>query len=187
MWVASHSITMPPHTILMLSGWAGSGKDAAATLLCEEFGFQRTAFADALKEDVAAATGIPVALFHDAAAKDYPLEGATPRSLLIQHALAARATDPDIYSRRVAELLVGSQDQKTVISDWRYPREYEYLQRALPDAKILRVRIVRPTVTQRNTDSEMALDGEPMDFVIHNDAGVAALRDSLKGLTSTLC
>lgn len=171
----------------MLSGWAGSGKDAAATLLCEEFGFHRTAFADALKEDVAIATGLPVALFHDTATKDYPLEGATPRSLLIQHALMARAADPDIYSRRVAELLIASHDQKTVISDWRYPREYEYLRIALPDAKILRVRIVRPTVTQRNTDSEMALEGDAMDFVIRNDAGVAGLRESLKTFAATLC
>jgi hypothetical protein len=170
----------------MLSGWAGSGKDAAATLLCEEFGFQRVAFADALKEDVAAATGIPVALFHDTATKDYPLEGVAPRSLLIQHALAARATDPDIYSRRVAELLSVSQEQKTVISDWRYPREYEYLRRTIPDAKILRVRIVRPTVTQRNTASEKALDGEQMDVVIRNDAGIAGLRDALKGVVSSL-
>lgn len=167
----------------MLSGWAGSGKDAAATLLCEEFGFQRVAFADALKEDVAAATGIPIALFHDTATKDYPLEGATPRSLLIQHALNVRAADPDIYSRRIAELLCcAAGAQRTVISDWRYPREYEYLRATMPDAKILRVRIVRPTVPQRNTASEMALDGEPMDFVIHNDAGVAGLRDSLKGI-----
>jgi hypothetical protein len=166
----------------MLSGWAGSGKDAAATLLCEEFGFQRAAFADALKEDVAAATGIPVALFHDTAAKDYPLEGVEPRSLLIQHALVARATDPDIYSRRVAELLSTTGAQRTVISDWRYPREYEYLRRTIPDAKFIRVRIVRPTVTQRNTDSEKALDGEPMDIVIHNYAGIAGLRDALKEL-----
>jgi hypothetical protein len=31
--------------ILMLSGWAGSGKDAAAALLLEEMGFIRFAFA----------------------------------------------------------------------------------------------------------------------------------------------
>lgn len=170
----------------MLSGWAGSGKDAAATLLSEEFGFHRVAFADALKEDVAAATGLPVALFHDTATKDYPLEGATPRSLLIQHALTVRAADPDIYSRRVAELLSASDAQRTVISDWRYPREYEYIRRALPDAKILRVRIVRPTVTQRNTVSEMALEGDVMNFVIRNDAGIAGLRDSLKSIVISL-
>ena len=37
--------------IIMLSGWAGSGKDAAASLLLEEMDCVRFAFADSLKLD----------------------------------------------------------------------------------------------------------------------------------------
>ena len=35
--------------IIMVSGWAGSGKDAAASILMDELGFQRLAFADISK------------------------------------------------------------------------------------------------------------------------------------------
>ena len=62
----------PRTMIILLSGWAGSGKDAAALLL-EEMNFVRLAFADAIKIEVAAATGIPLDTFHDHRLKDIPI------------------------------------------------------------------------------------------------------------------
>ena len=60
----SHRISCTMKQILLLSGYARSGKDSAANLLEEEHGYRRFAFADALKEMVSTLTGIPVALFH---------------------------------------------------------------------------------------------------------------------------
>ena len=51
-------------TILLLSGWSTSGKDMVASLLKEQYGFQRYAFADILKEIVAGEYLFPVEWAH---------------------------------------------------------------------------------------------------------------------------
>jgi hypothetical protein len=48
---------------------------------------------------------------------------------LLQHALAARAKNPDIYATQVAEKIIDEGLSRVVISDWRYKREYDYLAR----------------------------------------------------------
>jgi hypothetical protein len=171
------------NTVLLLSGWAGSGKDAAAALLVEEMNFTRVAFADGLKEDVSKETGIPIAFFHDKYHKDTPVEGVTPRDHLLRHALAVRKSDPDAYSRRVAETIHTYDDQRFVVSDWRYKREYEHLRTILnPNITVLRGRIQRPGITPSNDPSEHDLDEESFDFTIQNDGCISDLRDSLKAL-----
>lgn len=178
---------MTTQIVLLLSGWAGSGKDAAAALLVEEMGFERLAFADGLKEDVSRLHGIPLHVFHDRVSKDQPIEGSnkTPRDLLLEHALTIRATDPDAYSRRVATHILNepSQGNRYVISDWRYKREYEHLHTILGSAvRLLRARIQRVGITPTGDPSEHDLEGESFDFVVHNDGCISDLRDSLKAI-----
>lgn len=173
--------------LVMLSGWARVGKDAAASLMTDEMGFRRLAFADALKEDVAAATYLPVETFH-LAKKDASLEHScsayptakTPRDLLLQHALVARAKNPDVYAAQVAEKIIDEGLSRIVISDWRYKREYDYLHREFPEFQILRLRICRVGVSAAIDPSEHDLDAEPMDVTIQNDGGISDLRDHLK-------
>ena len=172
--------------VVLLSGWAGSGKDAAAALLIEEMGFSRAAFADALKEDVAWRTNLPHSLFCEHHLKDRLLEdpcplyptAKTPRDLLLQHAAQMRITDPDIYSRSVITK-IGSYP-RIVISDWRYQREYEYVCKELRAAKILRCRITRPNIEPSDHPTEHDLDDFPMDIIICNDGCISDLRDALK-------
>ncbi len=173
--------------LVMISGWARVGKDAAASLMTDEMGFRRLAFADALKEDVAVATGLPVETFH-LAIKDKLLENPckayptakTPRDLLLQHALAARAKNLDVYAAQVAEKIIDEGLSRVVISDWRYKREYDYLAREFSDYRILRLRINRLGVSGSPDPSEHDLDEEPMDAIIQNNGGISDLRDHLK-------
>jgi hypothetical protein len=173
-------------TILLLSGWAGSGKDAAAALLVEEMGFERLAFADGLKEDVSRLHGIPLHVFHDRCAKDKTLSESTkktPRGLLLEHALMIRATNPDTYSQRIATQIISGPGRRYVISDWRYKREYEHLHTCLGStARLLRARIQRAGITPTDDPSEHDLKGESFDFVIQNDGCISDLRDGLKTL-----
>ena len=170
--------------ILLLSGYARSGKDSVANLLEEEHGFRRFAFADALKEMVAERTGIPVSLFHSLQ-KDsligLPGSSKTYRDLLIEVADKERAVDPDIFSRIVAAQIRESGADRVVISDWRYKREETFLRSWLDPAIYLvrRGRVVRSSVTPSDTPIEHDLDGEPMDIVIQNDGSISALRDAL--------
>ena len=175
-------------TVLLLSGRAGCGKDAAASLLLDEVNFIRFAFADVLKQDVADRYGLSLSLFHTAA-KDVPLpafKGKTPRTLLLDHARIARSIDLDVYARRVATAIkeaIALGHRRIVISDWRYRREYEFLERELMGyATILCLRITRhvtdtPTI---NDPSEIDLVTQPMHGMIDNDASISDLRDALK-------
>jgi hypothetical protein len=183
-----HQQTKP--LIVLLSGWAGSGKDAAAALMVEEMCFIRHAFADSLKHDVATRTGIPVATFHSHAKNrsladphpDYPT-AITPRDLLIQHAATMRLTNPNIYAEHVAAGILATNDLRHVISDWRYPNEYQHITEVVgATATVLRGRIERASVTALDDSTEHFLDTEPMDFIIQNDGSISDLRDSIKNI-----
>lgn len=188
-WMKQQTPMIPPFVIVMLSGWAGSGKDAAAALLVEEHNFARVAFADALKVDVSEATGLPVTLFHSWA-KDSPLpepidafpHARTPRDLLLAHAIEQRALNPDVFSQRVIDHIRERQwhQDRFVISDWRYRREYEHMSEEFPAANIVRVRVTRQDVQQMEDSTERDLDGVSMDLTIANDGCISDLRDALR-------
>ena len=178
--------------IIMLSGWAQSGKDAAAALLEEEFDFTRVAFADALKRDVATRTGLPLSDF-TTAAKDMPLrepcslysDARTPRDILLAHALKIRTGNPNFYSELVADVLKTDLKGRWVISDWRYRAEYETLRSIIQGVRILRVRIERPGIIPSVDPSEHDLDMEPMDIVLHNSGTISDLRTALRAILHT--
>ena len=182
--VSHHTVPM----VVLVSGWAGAGKDCAAALLVEECGFQRVAFADTLKEDVAKVTGLPLDWFYTAV-KDrllptpcaaYPI-AKTPRDILLQHALVRRAIDPDVYSKGVAATIMEGSGVRFVVSDWRYQREHEVLAAELGEFyHIFRVRIERPGVKQSADPSEHDLDGLHMEHVIRNDGTISDLRHAVK-------
>jgi cytidylate kinase len=59
--------------IVAVSGWKGSGKDTAAKILVEKYGFRRVAFADVLKDMVADQYGIVRSHCDDPAFKEKPI------------------------------------------------------------------------------------------------------------------
>lgn len=58
--------------IIALAGAAGAGKDTVADYLVSQYGFVKIAFADALREECAAAFGVGIGQFLDRAKKDEP-------------------------------------------------------------------------------------------------------------------
>jgi len=173
--------------IVMLSGWAGSGKDTAASILVKQHGFERVAFADALKIDAAQRSGLPLHIFHSAA-KDEPLQrispafpdAKTPRDILLQLALQMRAENPDIYADSIiCHIVESAKEQQFVVSDWRYRREAARIQEMLPNARILRVHILRTGINQSSDPSEHDLDNEPMDLIIENKYGLDYLQTQI--------
>jgi len=169
--------------ILLLSGYARSGKDSVANLLEEEHGYLRFAFADALKDMVATETGIPVALFHSQQ-KDTVIPHSAPpttyRDLLINIADKKRAVDPDIFSRLVGKQISESNAEYIVVSDWRYKREESFLRSFLESQPvsyhIRRGRVMRASIVPSTAPIEHDLDGAPMDVVIENNGSISDLR-----------
>ena len=170
--------------IIMISGWAGSGKDAAASILMDELGFQRFAFADPLKHDVARETGISLDHFYSQHLKDRPIEFdgemIAPRALLIEAAANARAKYPNIYANMIADAIQRAGVNRVVISDWRYRNEYDVIKTFF--GQVVRVRITRPDIVQSAEPSEHDLDSEPMDIEIQNGGSLSMLRSTLKDL-----
>lgn len=172
--------------VLLVSGWATSGKDAVAVAL-GQYGYRRVAFADPLKRHVAAATGISEAVFHSRTLKDRPFTGSpppryptarTPRDVLLQHAITARARDPDIYAREIAtEIRDNPGIHHWVISDWRYRREYTFLRGE--GFELIRVRVNRPGVVPSTDPTEHDLADVEMDHVIDNNASLEDLRHAV--------
>ena len=179
-------INKPHLTIVMLSGWSGSGKDAAASLMIEEMQFHRLAFADAVKQECSTLYGLALERFYRG--KDRALEhpipawptARTPRDLLLLHAADARVKDDELFARMVATDIRDSDAQRIVISDWRYHVELETLRSEFPDARFVTVRIYRTGINQSANPSEHNLDGMIPDVTIHNDGSISDLRDALK-------
>jgi hypothetical protein len=168
--------------ILLISGWAGTGKDTVAALT----GYRRIAFADPLKQHVAALSGIPLSVFHSRE-KDRPLpirnriypDARTPRDILLAHARAARAIDPDVYAREVAnEIRDNPGVYHWAISDWRYHREYEFLTEELLESDgydIIRIRVERPEITPSADPTEHDLEDATFDIRLLNDGSIQDL------------
>lgn len=171
--------------VIMIAGWAGSGKDAAASFFVNDHGFRRFAFADPLKLDVSRRTGIPLAVFHDPTAKDVPIAhlGKTPRTLLIERAAEARSTDPDCYARAIGRQILAeiaaTGHRRFVISDWRYKRESDYL-RGLPGLRILCTRVERPGIHPSAHPSEHDLDDVPITVAMDNRGDLEGLRRTVR-------
>lgn len=171
--------------VILIAGWAGSGKDAAASFFVNDHGFQRFAFADPLKEDVSRRTGIPLEVFHDPALKDIPWQQTdkSPRTLLIERAAEVRASDPDCYSRAIGQQILAeiaaTGQRRFVISDWRYKRESQYL-RSIPGLRILCTRVERPGIQPSAHPSEHDLDDEPITVAMDNRGDLEGLRGTVR-------
>ena len=141
-----------------LAGYAGSGKDAAASALVDA-GYARRGFADALK-DLAERIG------WDGAKDD------TGRRLLQELGVGCRnVLGADVW----VDALMGRITGPTVITDVRFPNEVT----AIANHGGIVVRVVRPGVCPaRGHISETSLDDLDLPVIV-NDGSLDELRRSL--------
>jgi hypothetical protein len=148
--------------LIWLSGWASSGKDTAAEILCRG-GAKRLAFADSLKDMVAEKYGFPRHWCDSVEGKATVISehGASVRELLIRDSFEAKKQDINIFARIVFEKILNEFVKGTkiiVISDWRYPHEYHFVTGATAGIEPITVRITRPGLEPLADDSEHQLD-----------------------------
>ncbi|MEY2655582.1 MAG: hypothetical protein RLZZ524_2610 [Pseudomonadota bacterium] len=145
-----------PLYLIGLTGQAGAGKDSCAEAL-EFCGFQRLAFADALRHEISQAFGIDPRMLTDRATKETPLqalslsrcgdpfflhwavyycghslyEPRSPRWLMQRWGTEYRRRhDPSYWSRQVHNLLtelISQGRRRFVVTDVRYTSEEEML------------------------------------------------------------
>lgn len=171
--------------IIAFCGYGYSGKDTAADVLCEEFGFSRIAFADALRDMAEALNPImtdgglryrdTVTEFGYEAAKKIP---EVRRFLQVLGGEAVRGvigdnTWVDIVTKKITE-------GDWVVTDCRYRNEMQAIH-ALGGVVI---QISRPGYGPVNDHvSETLLEGAAPDLVIVNDGTI----DDLHAKIRTIC
>lgn len=169
--------------IILISGWSHAGKDSVAKILVESYDFQKVAFADPIKHQVAKDLDIPLEWCYDQERKAMLLPNNSERTLreeLIRVAESARDQDKQVWARAVGEKLqkaIQRGKRKFVISDWRHLEEVWALQKAIPNACILPIRVVRPSqiLSPVPDKTEYSLLGFPFWKIFYNSGTIARL------------
>lgn len=169
--------------ILLISGWAHSGKDTVAKILVESYDFQKYAFADAIKKQVAKEQDIPLEWCYDQERKSEALPGNPSKTLreeLIRVGEEGRAKDRGFWAEQIAQKIkkcILKGKEKFIISDWRNLEELFTLQKELPGATIIPLRIERPSqlISPVPDATEYGLLGFPFWKVLSNSGTIVRL------------
>lgn len=160
--------------LIFLSGKKRSGKDTFAKQLHDNYDYQRVAFADALKDQVAEKWGLKRSDFDEDNLKEQKPPGFsyTRRQLLQHHGIERRKENPEYWTSLARDQIntLLNTGRKVVVTDARFPNELE--KDDYETQNILTVRIHRPAllaVQSRDThESETALDHFDFDLILIN-------------------
>lgn len=169
--------------IILIAGWSHAGKDSVAKILVESYTFQKVAFADPIKHQVARDLEIPLEWCYDQEKKAALLPGNTEKTLrdeLIRVGEAGREVDKEVWARALSEKLqkaIQRGKRKFVISDWRHMEELWALQKCIPSALIVPTRVERPSqiISPVPDRTEYSLLGFPFWKVFHNSGTLTRL------------
>jgi hypothetical protein len=143
--------------LIALAGYATVGKDA----ICESLGFQRCAFADALKAD------LPPLL-----SKLPPHEKYQIRPLLVEYGRTARRLDPDYWVKR----LIIPKHGDVCCVDVRYANECRYIQ----GLGGIIIRVHRAGVGPANEEEERTIGEIDRQFRLPSVSNDGSLSDAAR-------
>ena len=170
------------HAIIGLAGRKRTGKDTFAAVLCDEYGFTRVAFADALKEAALALDPIispngpgrvgRLGFYVDMLGWEVAKEHSEVRRTLQRYGVGIRDIDPRFWIR-AAERAIQAADGPVVITDVRFQNEAD----AVEDMGGFVIRLTRPGLDMSDSHaSEAGVDALDVGIDIANDSDVEALR-----------
>lgn len=166
--------------VILLSGKAGSGKDYLADLL-GDYGYDRFAFADYLKDITAKKYSLCREDFNTQEGKKKVHYGKTYRQLLIETGAECRSDDDDFFSKKIIDTIKESMADYGVVTDLRFPNEYTYTLNMLPkECVVTFVRINRDDHIVVDDKSETLLDNFAFDVVLDNNGTAEHLIDQIK-------
>lgn len=158
--------------IVLISGYAKSGKDVVADHLVKNAGFSVFKIADKLKNDVSDRYNIPIQDLESQKGKDkiYCINGElkTGRRLLIDTAAKERGVDTLVYTKDVIKRIKSSGKERVVISDIRYPIEITSIKSEFIKTRVIHARVYRFDKSSVNDPSETQLDDYHVDYRLNN-------------------
>lgn len=177
-----------PKHIWFIRGYAGSGKDTATGFLKEGLesmlgvSVSLSAFADAVKDEVAILYQIPRDLLNSNEGKNrLHTTGRTLRDILIEHGEGEKqhTGDPAVWSHRVFPT---EGCCHWILSDWRFRAEYDALCKRFPSATLHTVHICRPHHYVLPSYTEHELDDIPASIILDNSGSLLYLRRQIQDL-----
>jgi dephospho-CoA kinase len=187
-----------PIYIWMFCGYAGSGKTQAANHLQSLMNPATTfvtAFADAVKDDVADMYKIPRAMFDTQEGKasfvKTPDGKRKARDLLINYSLAMKEAHGEaVWAEEVVRRIRSVSEHQTIkhiiLHDLRFTTEVETMYKEFDSSQhtfVLRtIRIVRPSVQSLPIPSEHNLDDYVADICVENNGTVDELHTKIEEL-----
>jgi hypothetical protein len=168
--------------IILISGFAGSGKDTAADFF-STLGFSIYRVADNVKRQSALYHGFPLNLTETQEGKKTLVtstktnETKSVRSFLIEDSLQNKIinNDPAFWARLLVAQIKREAPDFVVISDWRYKAEYDLIKFEFPDSELIKIRVIRDSVIPSTDPSEHEIDDEKFNFTIHNNGSITQL------------
>lgn len=181
--------------LIAFSGLKGSGKDTAAAVMVEEYGFTKIAFADALREmalvidpmvwadpdNIGGAVRLSdvVAQFGwDYSKRTYP---EVRRLLQVIGTEAGRMMFGDnVWIKALTKKYrdIATAEARYVITDCRFDNEADFVHDAYGDV----VWIDRPGLTSDGHSSESTSVRAKADYILHNDEDIANLQEDVRFL-----
>jgi len=162
--------------IILLAGKACSGKTYIGDIL-QKMGWKHMAFSDKLKDLVSETYNIPRHVFdtQEGKASNFTKD-TTYRELLIKNAGFYRRFNDNYFVDYIRRNIILNGYDRVVISDFRFPNEYSFLNNSLPsdDYDITTVCVERSTSINMKYESEHALDKFKFDYVIINEDNTSA-------------
>lgn len=181
----TQGITGSVHLIIGLNGEAGAGKDSVADVLVQDFGYQRIAFADGLKEALYAFNPYAqtageyklVSEIVDEFGWDYAKhEFSEVRGLLQSMGVEYRKLDENVWIKVAHRKMLESSSSNIVFTDLRFENELKYLMSR--NAAVIKVeREKNPHRISREHISEQLEISTP--YVISNNGSLDILHDEV--------
>jgi hypothetical protein len=149
--------------IILFTGYARSGKDTSADFL-SEYGFVKLAIASKLKQIINVMFNINCEEIEKQDKQNIPMDelnGLTLRQTkqligteLLQHNLSTIMPNlgRNYHIKQLVDYINKSIMKRICICDLRFPHELDYINKHIIDAKIITIRIIRPSL---NTNTEI--------------------------------
>jgi hypothetical protein len=168
--------------LIGLSGYAQSGKDTVASILVRDFGYERIAFADPIKDllYLINPTIDRVALQYivDNNGWEAAKQHAEVRQMLQDLGVGAKELFGSNFWIDIA-LAKAKQEHKVVITDVRFKNEAQMI--TVSGGELWRIE--RPFTGPVNDHvSELELEKHPFDRRVYNNSGLKGLENSVKDI-----